>query len=152
MKTPKQLSEEVLQKISARKEKEKRIYRNAMRVGVVLAVMAIIIPLSLTFNKQLLNNSLLDNAGGNAAAPAPETSFQGGVQKPDQPNNSTENDGEMDYEAVEKDTATENAPGKPETPEDGAFEDEAEEIESTEEIESSDLDSESEENSQSFEE
>ena len=28
MKTPKQLSDEVLQKISARKEKETRIYRN----------------------------------------------------------------------------------------------------------------------------
>ena len=152
MKTPKQLSEEVLQKISARKEKEKRIYRNAMRVGVVLAVTAIIIPLSLTFNKQLLNNSLLDKAGGTAAAPAPETSFQGGAQKPDQPNNGTENNGTMNEDAVDKDTATENAPGQTEKPEGDEFEEEAEEIESTEEIESNDLDSESEENSQSFEE
>ena len=149
MKTPKQLSEEVLQKISAHKEKEKRIYRNVTRVGVVLAVMAIIIPLSLTFNKHLLNNSLLENAGGNAAAPAPETSIQGGVEKPD---NNEENDGAMEDEAVGKDTATENAPGEPEMPEDDVFEEEIESTEDLEEIENSDLDSESEENSQSFEE
>ena len=149
MKTPKQLSEEVLQKISAHKEQEKRIYRNVTRVGVVLAVMAIIIPLSLTFNKHLLNNSLLENAGGNAAAPAPETSIQGGVEKPD---NNKENDGVMEDEAVGKDTATENAPGEPEMPEDDVFEEEIESTEDLEEIESSDLDSESEENSQSFEE
>lgn len=146
MKTPKQLSEEVLQKISARKEKEKRIYRTVTRVGVVLAITAIIIPLSLSFNKQLLNNSLLENAAGNAGNAQPETSMQG-TQKPNAPNFDTENDGTMNEDAVDKDAATENAPGQPEKPEGDEFEEEA--VESDSDATS---DSESEENSQSFEE
>ena len=103
MKTPQQLSEEVLQKISARKEKEKRIYRNVARVSVVIAVTAIVIPLALMFNDTSLKNEVLEGAGGNAAMPSPEysTNFDDageGAQKPNKP----------------EDTSTENAPGEPE--------------------------------------
>ena len=131
MKTPQQLSEEVLQKISARKEKEKRIYRNAARVGAILLITAVIVPLSLLFNDNLIAKDLTANngAGGtNAAGNAtntpslkPDFSFSEDLpsdegvagttsassqQKPD---NGFQDEAEN---GTENDAATENTPGQ----------------------------------------
>lgn len=66
MKTPKQLSDEVLRKISAQKEKLKHRQRNLQRMAAVIAIIAVVVPVSLHFSNNFALKDLAPS-GGNMA-------------------------------------------------------------------------------------
>lgn len=101
MKTPQQLSDEVLQKISARKAKEKRIYRNTVRIGAFLLITAAVIPLSLMFGTKFAVKNEVFDGQNNAAMPEIFDS----ENKPNPPE-----DAEVGGNGAANDTETENTP------------------------------------------
>jgi hypothetical protein len=123
MKTPQQLSAEILQKISARKAKQKRMIRNLQRCAAVILIAAVALPISL----HLHWNATLKNtapSGGNMNGAMPETNA------PMKPNNSS-SAGSMGGDSANADTMT---PGQPEfdeenTENDGAMEEVTESVE-----------------------